>query len=84
MLPNIDDTLVPKELLSPSQTVIDIVYNPLQTRLLREAKDRGCTTVDGVGMLLHQGAQALRIWLNVTPPVDVMRKAVLDSLRNQA
>ena len=64
-------------------TVVDIVYNPQETRLLREAAERGCVTVDGVGMLVHQGAEALRIWLDVDPPLEVMREAVLKCLRNQ-
>lgn len=81
MRPNMDDSLVPKGLLHDALTVVDIVYNPLETRLLREAKAAGCKTVGGAGMLVHQGAEALRIWLKVDPPVEAMRRAVLDNLR---
>jgi shikimate dehydrogenase len=83
MHPNVEDSLVDAELLNPAQTVVDIVYNPVQTRLLREAKARGCKTVSGVGMLVHQGAESLRIWLGVDPPIDAMRKAVLERLENR-
>jgi len=59
---------------------MDLVYNPLKTRLLAEAQDVGCETMDGVGMLVNQGAESLRIWLGVKPPVEEMRKAVLKEL----
>jgi len=67
--------------MHPDLTVFDIVYNPLETRLLKEAKLAGAKTVNGVMMLVHQGAEAFRIWTGVEPPVDIMRKAVLEGLR---
>jgi shikimate dehydrogenase len=82
MSPNLDESLVPKELLRPNLTVVELVYNPIETRLLREATGMGCKTVDGVGMLVHQGAESQRIWLGVNPPIDAMRKAVLDNLKS--
>jgi shikimate dehydrogenase len=80
MSPKADETPVPKELLDPLIKVVDIVYNPVETRLLREAGEKGCFTVGGLNMLVHQGAEALRIWLGVEPPVEAMRKAVSDAL----
>ena len=50
--------------------VYDIVYKPLETALLREAKARGCVTVDGLGMLLHQAAPAFERWFGRRPVVD--------------
>ena len=84
MHPNPDATPISKDLLNPALTVVDVVYNPLETRLLREAKEKGCRTVDGTGMLVHQGAQALNIWLGVKPPIEVMREAVIAELKSQA
>jgi len=84
MHPNVNETLVDKQLFHPALTVVDIVYNPIETRLIREASERGCRTVDGVGMLVHQGAEALRIWLDVNAPLKAMRQAVLDNLRDLA
>ena len=81
MDPAVGVTPIDARLLHPALTVADIVYNPLETRLLREAKALGCKTVDGTGMLVHQGAEALRIWLDAEPPVEVMRQAVLEELR---
>ncbi|MEX3017304.1 shikimate dehydrogenase [Gymnodinialimonas hymeniacidonis] len=64
--------------LSPPTVVTDIVYTPLETDLLREAADRGCETVEGLGMLLHQAVPGFERWFSYTPMVDDdLRAAVL-------
>lgn len=64
--------------LSPPTVVTDIVYSPLQTNLLKVAAERGCETVDGLGMLLHQAVPGFERWFNYTPMVDDdLRRAVL-------
>ncbi|OAN80099.1 shikimate dehydrogenase [Jannaschia sp. EhC01] len=64
--------------LSPPTVVTDIVYSPLETVLLKEAAARGCETVDGLGMLLHQAVPGFERWFNYTPMVDDdLRAAVL-------
>lgn len=63
-------------LLHAGMVVLDIVYKPLETRLLRQARAAGARAVDGLGMLVHQGARAFQIWTGVTPPVAVMRAAI--------
>jgi len=69
---------VPLDGLQPGQVVTDLVYSPLQTRLLREAEAAGCSVVDGLGMLLHQGVPAFERWFGVRPEVDdELRTAVL-------
>lgn len=80
MHPNVDKSPVPSEILHPGLTVVDIVYNPVETKLIRQAQKKDCKTVSGVGMLVHQGAEAQRIWLKNDPPIDVMRAAVLTEL----
>lgn len=80
MYPRSGECLVDNSLLNPKMTVFDIVYNPLETRLLREAKRVGAKTVGGVDMLVHQGALAFQIWTGVTPPIDVMFRAVEKAL----
>ena len=55
MSPDMDGMPVARECLNPAMTVMDIVYNPLETRLLREAREIGCTVVNGVAMFVHQG-----------------------------
>jgi len=76
MAPRVDDTPVAAEKLHPGLVVMDIVYNPLKTRLLREAACAGCTTVDGLSMFVHQGAQQFELWTGLKAPVDIMRMAV--------
>ncbi len=60
--------------------VMDIVYNPLETKFIREAKKAGAKTINGLEMFVNQGAESLRVW-GYDPPVDVMRKAVLSKLK---
>jgi shikimate dehydrogenase len=66
--------------LRPEQVVVDIVYNPLETRFLREAAARGCRTVPGYEMLLLQGVTQFELWTGKTAPVDLMRSVLKDRL----
>jgi shikimate dehydrogenase len=70
--------------LHPGMVVLDIVYNPLETLLLRQARQAGARPVDGLGMLARQGARAFAIWTGVEPPVEVMRAAALERLGRPA
>ncbi len=60
--------------LHPDLLVSDIIYNPRQTRLLREAEEMGCRTLNGMHMLLYQGAAAFRIWTGQDMPVEEVRQ----------
>jgi shikimate dehydrogenase len=75
-----DETPVPAELLHEDLTVLDAVYAPLETRLLREASEAGATTIDGAWMLLFQGVEAFEQWTGREAPVDVMNRALRDEL----
>ena len=69
---------IPLDGLSSDAVVTDLVYSPLETKLLAEAKNAGCTTVDGLGMLLYQAAPGFERWFGVRPDVDeALRQAVL-------
>ncbi len=81
MSPGTSETIVTSDMMHKNLVVFDIVYNPMNTRLLREAKKAGAKAIDGVMMLVYQGAEAFRIWTGRTPPVDVMEKAVRERLR---
>jgi shikimate dehydrogenase len=76
----IPDNLIPMGGENDSQWVCDIVYRPLETRLLRVAKEHGIKTVDGLGMLVHQGARAFSLWTNQIPDTALMRQAALAHL----
>lgn len=71
---------IPLDALDPAATVTDLVYTPLQTQFLQEAAARGCHTVDGLGMLLHQAAPGFERWFGHRPEVDAAtREAVLSA-----
>lgn len=64
----------------PTAIVADIVYRPLETELLRAARARGLTTMDGLGMLIHQGARAFEIWFGVKPSAAKARERLAAAL----
>ena len=66
--------------ISSHQLVVDIVYNPADTVLLKAARERGARTVSGLGMLVHQGAIAFEMWTGQAAPVATMRQALVDAL----
>jgi len=81
MTPHDDGVPLNTDLLESGMVVMDMVYNPLQTRFLRQAEKAGCTTIDGVSMFVHQGAVQFELWTGRKAPVDVMRRVVLDELK---
>ena len=64
------------ESLAPGMVVADVIPNPPRTRLIRDAEARGCTVLDGLGMLVGQGAIGIRHWTGVDPDQSVMRAAL--------
>ena len=76
MSPHGGETCVPAALLTPSLTVMDIVYNPLETRLLKDAGRAGCRTVRGLEMFLHQAVGQFELWTQQPAPVGVMRSVL--------
>jgi len=71
------DFRVPLDGLNPKAVVSDLVYTPLRTRLLEEAASIGCTTVDGLGMLLHQASPGFERWFGTRPEVDDEARAAV-------
>ncbi len=80
MAPDDDISPAPREALDNFPVVMDIVYSPMETRLLREAKETGCKTIDGLAMLLYQGVSQFEHWTGLKAPVDVMRETLLEKL----
>jgi shikimate dehydrogenase len=76
MMPHTDACLVPEHFLKPAMVVMDIIYHPMETRLLRMARDRGCETVSGLGMFIHQGAEQFRLWTGLAAPIRAVTEAV--------
>jgi shikimate dehydrogenase len=75
-----NETLITAEMLKPDTTVIEVVYTPLKTKLLEEAEREGCKTINGSGMFIQQAVPGFKLWTGRTPPLDVMRDALLSYL----
>jgi len=80
MTPQTEDIPFPPEELGRFAVVMDIVYSPLETRLLREARGRGAATIDGLQMLIYQGARQFELFTGQPAPVEVMRRAAYAAL----
>jgi len=71
-----EDLPFPLDALRPGQVLADLVYHPIETALLRGARDRGADVVDGLGMLVHAGRRSkLKRWTAGPAPVAIMRAA---------
>ncbi|MEZ5972343.1 MAG: shikimate dehydrogenase [Hyphomonadaceae bacterium] len=70
----------PVSFCRPNAIIADIVYRPLETALLASARARGLTAIDGLGMLIHQGARAFEIWFGIKPDVVKARQRLLAAL----
>lgn len=73
----------PIEQCQPTAIIVDIVYRPLETPLLKAARARGLTAIDGLGMLIHQGALAFEIWFGVKPDTKKARERLTKILGEQ-
>tara|TARA_Y100000310_G_scaffold345709_1_gene468611 strand:+ start:14242 stop:15045 length:804 start_codon:yes stop_codon:yes gene_type:complete len=81
MEPNTDATAIPTELIHKELIVFDIVYEPMETKLLKEAKKNGCTTINGLEMLLNQGYAGFKLFTGREAPKNEMREAVMKELK---
>ncbi|MFA7060275.1 MAG: shikimate dehydrogenase [Pedobacter sp.] len=80
MHPNEDASLVPAELFRSGQVVFDVVYTPLETKLLADARSRGLKVVSGVEMFINQAVLQFERFTGAEAPVEVMRKVVMERL----
>ncbi len=75
-----DETPIPAELIPPDLLVLDLIYNPNPTRLMRDAEAAGCSVMGGETMLLHQGAAAFELWTGTKAPLDLMRMKLEEAI----
>ncbi len=80
MYPRVEDTPIAKDMLNADLFVFDVVYNPLETRLIREAAEIGCQTLGGLDMLVNQGVLAFEWWTNQKPKKSLMKKKIVEFL----
>lgn len=80
MSPNINETPFLVRDFKEGMVVFDSVYNPLETRLLREAKSAGCTVIPGIELFINQAARQFELWTGQPAPVNVMREVLLEKL----
>lgn len=83
MYPHYEDILFNPDLLRPENIVADVVYVPVQTKLLVEADKRGCKTLSGLWMNTYQAAEQMRLWLGIEPPMDFMYANAFEYLKKQ-
>ena len=81
MHPNISETPIESDDIPGGAIVLDLVYNPLKTRLLEEAERAGAKPISGIEVLVYQGAYAFRLWTGREAPVEVMRAAAIKALK---
>jgi len=84
MVPRDRETPIPKKLLKEGMMVMDIVYQPLQTKLLREAKEKGCLTINGLEMLVRQGAAQSEIWTGRKPEIGPIKKDLCRAMEGES
>jgi shikimate dehydrogenase len=81
MHPHVEDVPFPAQNLIPGMVVMDVIYTPLNTRLLSIARKNGCTTIDGLSMFVAQAAAQFELWTGLKPDTQLMRTAVLKNQR---
>ncbi len=83
MSPEVDKLFLPENLIEKKHIVLDAVYNPHETKLLKNANKKGAKIVYGSEMLLHQGIEQFRMYTGVEAPEKIMRDALLEALREE-
>ncbi|MEW6744275.1 MAG: shikimate dehydrogenase [Planctomycetota bacterium] len=82
MHPHVQQTPLDGRFFEAHHTVMDVVYNPLETRFLREARARGCHTVNGIEMFLFQAGAQIETWTCAKAPIGLMRSVLLERLQS--
>ena len=79
MAPNTESTLIHDVSMFHEDLIVsDVIYNPEETLLMKQAKEAGCKTFNGLYMLLYQGAEAFKIWTGKEMPVEPIKKKYFD------
>ena len=84
MYPRIGESPLPPEVLGNFRQVMDVIYNPPETKLMEDAGKEGCVVLSGLDMFVHQGAEQIRLWTGLEPPRALMRDVVKNRLASGA
>ncbi|MDP3765067.1 MAG: shikimate dehydrogenase [Nanoarchaeota archaeon] len=82
MYPDINSSPLQSDFIKKNSVVFDIVFNPYKTKLLKDAEERGCTTIPGFEMLINGAVLQFKLWTNKNAPEQLMKKKVLEYLKN--
>lgn len=82
MTPNVNESPFPSRRLQAGMTIFDSVYNPMETKLIREAKSAGCKTISGLELFINQAVDQFELWTGRTAPTSAMRQVVLEKLKS--
>ena len=82
MTPDIEGLSFPSNFLDPKMVVMDIVYTPIKTKLLSEAQKKGCKTIDGLSMFMHQGVAQFKLWTGITPDIKLLHQEIINETFN--
>jgi shikimate dehydrogenase len=80
MYPRVEESPLPERVLRKGVAVLDLVYSPVETKLLRLAREKGCKVINGLEMLVQQGAMTFTIWTGLAAPIEEMREAAREVL----
>jgi len=80
MMPDFEKSPVNKKNLGKYRCVMDVIYNPLKTKLIEDAEDAGCIAIGGIDMFVHQGAEQIKLWTGQEPPRECMKQVVMERL----
>lgn len=80
MWPDVDKSPLSLRSLKNFAVVMDVIYNPLKTKLIIDAETAGCTALSGLDMFIFQGAEQIKLWTGKEPPISLMRKVVTEAL----
>ena len=83
MYPDVGRSPLPKQALNEHLNVFDVIYNPLETQLLKDASDKGCNILGGIDMLINQGALAFEWWTSKKPNIRLMKKKLIEFLEDK-
>jgi shikimate dehydrogenase len=80
MYPHTEQCPIPEDLIKGDVVVMDIIYNPIETRILKVARAHGSKTINGLSMFINQGAEQFRLWTGLEPPLREMTRVVKEAL----